>query len=117
AAVVDFCDASVVIYDLARRSGTVTPLSGAPGLYAAADPQHGLFLVEQFEGPDVATNNNAMSQLLVFDEQGRLVSSVERIDMLGVFLQNGVHNLQVDPGRRIAYAFGPGGQQLEPLGY
>jgi len=117
AAVVDFCSPSVVIYDLAARTGTVANLAGAPAVYAAADTQHGLFLLEQFVGGDVPANNNAMSQLVVMDEQGHVVSTQGKLNILGVFLAGGVHNLQVDPGRRIVYGFGPGAQQLQPLGY
>lgn len=117
AAVVDQCGASLNIYDLASRTGTVAPLPGAPGVYAAADSQHGLFLVEQFTGSDVGVNNNAMSQLTVLDELGHVVSTQQKINILGTPLLLGVHNLQVDPARRIVYAFGPGAQQLQPLAY
>jgi hypothetical protein len=83
----------------------------------AADSQHGLFLVERFEGADPGTNNNAMSQLLVYDEQGHLLSTIEKLNILNVALRGGVHNLQVDPGKRIVYGFGPSAQELQPLGY
>jgi hypothetical protein len=111
------------IYDLASHTGTVVTFPsglsgpGAAGAYLAADPQRGLFLVERALGGDVGFNNNALSQLLVYNEQGQLVSTVEKTNIFSIPSFSGIHGLQVDPGRRTAYGFGPGFQQLQPLGY
>jgi hypothetical protein len=40
--------------------------------------------------------------------EGQLVSTVEKMNIFTIPLFSGAHNLQVDPGRRIAYGFGPG---------
>jgi hypothetical protein len=123
AAVTDFCAQTMEIYDLVSHTGTVVTFPsglsgpGAAGAYLAADPQHGLFLVERALGGDVGFNNNALSQLLVYNEQGQLVSTVEKTNIFSIPSFSGIHGLQVDPGRRIAYGFGPGFQQLQPLGY
>ncbi|HXM56391.1 MAG TPA: S8 family serine peptidase [Candidatus Dormibacteraeota bacterium] len=124
AVAVDFCSPpSLEIYDLAARTGTVVTLPsglagpGASGIYTAADPQHGLFLVERSVGGDVGFNNNALSQVLVYNEQGQLLSTLERTNIFSIPLSNQFHDLQVDPVHRIVYGFGPGFQQLQPLGY
>jgi hypothetical protein len=123
AAVVDSCAVTLQIYDLAARTGTVVSLpsglsgTGFPGEYLGADSQHGLFLVQRASGGDVGFNNNALSQVLVYNEQGQLVSTLEKNNIFGIPLNGAIHNLQVDPVRRIAYSFGPGFQQLQPLPY
>jgi hypothetical protein len=123
AVAVDACAPTVEFYDLGAHTGTVVTLpsgpsgTGATGVSVAADPQHGLFLVERSVPGDVGFNNNAMSQVLVYNEQGQLVSTIEKNNIFGVPLSSGVHDLVLDPVHRIAYGFGPVFQQLQPLGY
>jgi hypothetical protein len=123
AAAIDACSPTVEIYDLSSHAGTVVTFPsglsgpGSDGTSVAADPQHRLFLVQRAVPGDIGFNNNAMSQVLVYDEQGHLVSTIEKTNTFGVPAFSGLHNLQLDPGRRIAYGFGPVFQQLQPLGY
>src|SRR5690606_29188001 len=46
------------------------------GQYVVADDAHGLFLVVQPAPEDIYTNNNALSQILVFDADMNLVDTL-----------------------------------------
>jgi hypothetical protein len=105
------------IYDLRARTATAATFRGLSGLYTAVDEQHGLLLVAQVIPPDVITNNNSKSAVLVFDEQGRQQASLESFNLFNVGLALNLSNLQVDPAHRTAYLLGPLGQELESFGY
>jgi hypothetical protein len=105
------------IYDLGARTATAATYRGIAGLYAAADPQHGLFMLAQPLPADVTTNNNATSALLVFDEQGRQLASIERFNLFNTLLPINSANLQLDPAHRTGYLLGPMGLQLAPFSY
>jgi hypothetical protein len=118
AGVLTSCDGGLGIYDLKSGTGTeaMLPAFGYTSLSPVADEKHGLFLAMQFVGPDFVTNNNALSQLDVLDEQGNLVKTVEAFNTSG-FYWIGTHYLQVNPNRRTLYFPGPNQQELEPFSY
>ncbi|HEY7200244.1 MAG TPA: hypothetical protein VIC57_08545, partial [Candidatus Dormibacteraeota bacterium] len=109
--------ATMGIYDL--RAGTATGITygGFPGLYTAADPQHGLILTAQPFTAGIDTDNNSTSAVVVMDERGRQLATIQRFNMLNVGLRVNIANLQLDPARRTGYMLGPLGQQLAPFSY
>lgn len=125
AAVTTVCDGGLSIYDLGTKTGTQVLLPGDRsanfsffnGVNVIADQTAHQFLVAQPVSGDAITNNNALSSVLVYDESGTLVKSLERFDLIGAFLQFRYDNLQVNPSRRTGYFFGPFTQQLEPFSY
>lgn len=98
------------------------PPNGAALQYAAVDPKHHLFLVQQTTGPHsfgsyTTVNNNGKSVVYVLNEQGDILKKLERFNLYNTFLIIQANNLQVNPLTRTGYIFGPGGQQLEPFKY
>jgi hypothetical protein len=126
AAVPTLGDNGFTIYDLGNQTGTEVILPQCPrslgdcndpGLYPAADPLHSEFLVEQTGSPDLAANNNSLSEVLVYDENGNLLKAVERFSLWGTFVPVQDNNLQLNPNTRSGYLIGPGQQQLIPFKY
>ncbi|MBC5805711.1 MAG: S8 family serine peptidase [Candidatus Eremiobacteraeota bacterium] len=118
AAVPTLCDGGFGIYNLATKSATNTILPGKfSGFYTAADQSAHQFAVEQTTSADFPTNNNALSSVLVLDESGNIVKSMERFNLYNTFLTVNANNLQLNPARRSGYIFGPLAQQLEPFTY
>jgi hypothetical protein len=117
-AVTTSCDSGVTIYDLASKTGHEIALPGVGnGYYTANDPIHGLFVIAQPWPNDVATNNNALSNMLVYDENGNLVKSESGFNWLGQYLQINQLDVQLIPSKRMGYTFSAGQTQLEPFTY
>jgi hypothetical protein len=125
AAVTTVCDGGLSIYDLATKTGTEVTLPGDRttgfslfnGVYVMADQTAHEFLVAQPVSGDAPTNNNALSSVLVYDESGNLLKTLERFQLNGVYLQFRYDNLQLNPSRHTGYFFGPASQELEPFSY
>jgi hypothetical protein len=123
AAVPTLGDAGFTIYNLATQSGNEVIMpqpptnGGGNGLYTAADPTHSEFLVEQTTAPDYQSNNNSLSRVLAYDENGNLLSAQERFDLWDSFVSIATNNLQLNPSLRLGYLVGPGLQQLIPFSY
>ncbi len=96
AAVPTLCDGGLNIYNLATKTASQVILPGAlNGFYSSADPAHSLFLVEQTVNPDFHFNNNSLSGVLVYDENGNLQKQISKFSLFGVFLKINANNLQV----------------------
>jgi hypothetical protein len=120
AAVTTVLDAGLSIYNLTTQSGAETALGANPnyaGSSIGVDPTHNWFLVEQPVGPDVSTNNNALSRIVVYDENGNLVETVERFSFFyggAVLVPVGV---RVNPSLRTGYIGGHTFTSIEPFSY
>jgi hypothetical protein len=118
AAVPTLCDGGLTIYNLASNSGSEVYLPGRfNGFYTDSDSQHGEFLVAQTTAPNFGTNNNSLSRVLVYDENGNLLETREQFDLYNAYLTIQAHYLQVNPSQRNAYMIGPFAQQLVPFAY
>lgn len=121
-AAVAMSDGGLAIYNLASQTGNEVFFPqctgcGNFGLWTAADPSHSLFLAAEPIGEDVLTNNNAMSQVAVYDESGNLVKELKTISLINMRLAVQTNWLQVNPNTREGYVVGPGGSQLIPFAY
>jgi hypothetical protein len=122
AAVPTLTDCGLTIYNLATQTGNEVilpqpPSGNANGVFTMADPKASLFLISQAASPDFNVNNNTLSEVLVYDEQGNLKESVERFYMFDTFLSITANFLQVNPTTRSGYLIGPYQQQLAPFNY
>jgi hypothetical protein len=127
AAVPTLGDAGLTFYNLQTQTGTEVIMPQCPpgnnifcldgGLYTAADQVNHRFLVEQTAAPDFALNNNSLSQVVVYDESGNVLESVERFDLWGTFLPIQDNLLQLNPNSKEGYLIGPGEQQIIPFNY
>lgn len=105
------------LINLATHADTVVQIGGSgdtPALLAV-DPVHKLFLVEQLLSPDSATNNDALSSVVVVSETGQVLERLEEFSFFTV--DNDTHYFVLDPATRTGYAFGPDWQQIQPFGY
>lgn len=84
------------------------------GVYPTSDSTNGLFLVAQPVSADVLTNHNSLSTIWVYDENGRVVKSMEQFNLLWT---SGRSGLQLIPGTRSGWVIGTFGQQLVPFKY
>ncbi|MBC5801865.1 MAG: hypothetical protein GIX03_02390 [Candidatus Eremiobacteraeota bacterium] len=125
AAVTQQCDAGLSIYDLATNAGNEISLPAVPGAHdgqssgswVAADPLHHLFSVSQGIAPDLFFNNNGLSEVDVYDENGGLRARQNRFNFFGQFVQIASNPLQMSPMLRTGFTLGPLGQSLEPFNY
>ncbi|HEX8807124.1 MAG TPA: hypothetical protein VF741_09245, partial [Candidatus Aquilonibacter sp.] len=118
AAVTTGCDGGLGIYNLTSRTGANVILPGAqPGYYLTVDPVRHLFLVAQLNPPDGLTNANALSHLLVYDENGNLIENKNGFQWFTLGIYQGLNGVQIVPATRSGLAFGPDQAQLEPFTY
>jgi hypothetical protein len=124
AAVTTLCDFGLSIYDLTTKTGTEVTLPGDTNFFGVftgssvvADPSAHEFLVVQQVSGDATTNNNSLGSILVYDENGRLIKSLERFSLAGAFVPLMLDDLQLNPSRHMGYFLGAGGRQLEPFSY
>jgi hypothetical protein len=62
-------------------------------------------------------NNNSLSQVVAFDENGNLLESIERFDLWGTFIPIQDNLLQLNPNTKAGYLIGPEEQQIIPFSY
>ena len=108
------------LYDLAGQTAAALSLGGSNYEHPAADPTHGVFLMQEAAPPDffgTAPNNNAMSAVDVIDEHGTLLQRAEHFNFFNIFLLDMGGYLQVSSATRTGYTLGPGGAQLAPFQY
>jgi hypothetical protein len=108
------------IYDLTRRTGTLVPLNGGIYEHPAVDMTHSEFAVQEVGSPDLyglTPNNNALSSVVITDENGTVVQRIEKFNFFNIFLLDIGSYLQLNPATRTAYTLGPGGTQLYPFAY
>jgi hypothetical protein len=124
AAVTTLCDFGLSIYDLGTKTGTEVALPGDNAMFGVfsggevtADAVAHEFLVVQQVSADAETNNNSLGSILVYDENGRLLKTLERFALAGAFMPLSMDNLQVNPSRHMGYFLGANGQELEPFSY
>ncbi len=120
------CDNTVGIYHINGNSvqSTWGHLPAGPsgtgsynGFYTAADPVHGLFLIEQTVAPDSLSNNNSLSVVYGLNEKGQVQTSYERFNLYNTYLKIEAHKLQLNPSLGIGYIVGVGQIELEPFRY
>jgi hypothetical protein len=112
--------AGVGIYDLATQSGTFLTLGGGPYEHPAIDQAHAEFAVQEISSPDFFApdpNNNAMSSMIIANEDGTGIQRIEKFNFLNIFLSNLGSYVQLNPATRSGYTLGPGGSQLYPFSY
>jgi hypothetical protein len=112
--------AGIGIYDLATASGTLLTLGGGPYEHPAVDPVHAEFAVQEFAGPDFfaqTPNNNAMSSVIIANENGTGIQRIEKFNFFNVFLLDFGGYVQLNPATRTAYTIGPSAGQLSPFSY
>lgn len=105
---------------LATRDGTLLTLGGGPYEHPAVDSAHAEFAVQEFAGPDfyaATPDNNALSSVIVGNEDGTGIRRIERFNFFNVFLLDFGGYVQLNPATRTAYTIGPGGTGLFPFSY
>jgi len=111
------CDGLVGIYDLGKKTGIAVNAKGSTNLYPAIDQTRRLIVMDQVVPADFGLNNNAMSSVVVMDEQGNVLANIEQFFWFNTFLTVGANNLQLNPATRSGWTLGPGQQQLAPFTY
>ncbi len=101
-------------------------------LSTAVDPIHHVALVSSVTGNDVCWafkcngyNNNPMSSISVVDlKTGKVLKKMSAFNLWGIVLPSIVddsfttrHSIQIDPGTRTGWTYGPGGRQLQQFSY
>jgi hypothetical protein len=110
--------AGIGIYDLATQQGTLLTLGGGPYEHPAVDSAHGEFAVQEYAGPDFYAqnpDNNALSSVIVANENGTGIQRIERFNFFNIFLLDFGSYVQLSPATRSAYTIGPGGDELAPF--
>lgn len=129
-------DGRAAFIDLATRSAKIVSLPGAAGkppnvlgrqqfldrnFFAGScsvvDQKNHLFLTVQPFSSDFFTNNNALNDLLVYNESGNLVSRREILNILAALFWPSAKCLVLKPQTRSGYIFSKYGSQLEPFSY
>jgi hypothetical protein len=108
------------IYDLADGTSIHVTPGGSTYQHPAVDSTRGRIAVQEVAGPDFlgqTSNNNALSSVLTTDEQGNVVSRIERFNFFNVFLLDMGTYLQLNPNTGNGYVLGPGGTELSPFRY
>ena len=112
--------AGIGIYDLATQQGTLLNFGGGPYEHPAVDSAHAEFAVQEFAGPDFYAqnpDNNALSSVIVGNENGTGIRRIERFNFFNIFLLDFGSYVQLNPATRTAYTLGPDGGQLSPFSY
>ncbi|MDQ6826479.1 MAG: hypothetical protein M3Z14_04665 [Candidatus Eremiobacteraeota bacterium] len=114
-------DNGLSIYDLtSKRSFEVTVPGGpnaAPGVNVVADSIHHLFLLERPWGANLYLDNNAMGEVLVYNEDGHLLKDLKRFNNVGLLNRPDWYYLQINASHRKGYFLTPGGAEIEPFSY
>jgi Subtilase family len=103
--------------------GPVKQLGANGPVFAAVDPVNNLLVVAFLAGSDYLVNNVAMSSVGVYDSRsGKQISLSQTFNFASeVFASTllfiGERGIQLDPARRIAWTFGPGGTQVQQFSY
>jgi len=111
------CDDHLNIMDLRTHAIVRSPLPGNSGLYNAVDPVHHLVAVEVASDGNSGRDNNSISVVYIYDENGALVKTLELFNFYGTGLNLNANNLQLNPKTRTGYIFGPSANQIEPFNY
>jgi hypothetical protein len=111
------CDSGFNVVDLRTHTGTHVTMPGQIGLYNAVDPVHHIVLSEMAGGDGPAGNNNQMSAVYVYDENGNLLKKVETINMYDTGLPVNANDLQLNFTTRTGFIFGPLAGQIQPFSY
>jgi hypothetical protein len=112
--------AGIGIYDLATQKGTLLTLGGGPYEHPAVDQAHAEFAVQEFAGPDFfaqTPNNNAMSSVIIANEDGTGIQRIEKFNFFNIFLLDFGGYIQLNPAMRSGYTLGPDANQLSPFSY
>jgi hypothetical protein len=109
------------VYDLGTGSGTFVTPGGAVYQHPVDDPGAPGYVVEEVAPPrstglGTTLDNNALSAELVINAQGQVLRRIERFQFFNVttLIAGATTQLNRSGG---GYAFGLGGQQLEPFRY
>jgi hypothetical protein len=108
------------IYDLDSGNGIHVLPGGGSYMHPAVDSVHSRFAIEEAAGPDglgQPSNNNALSSVVMLDEQGNVLSRIERFNFFNVFRLDLGMFVQLNPSTRTGYAIGPLGGELAPFVY
>ena len=119
-AVVGSLNPELGIYNLSDGTSIHVTPGGATYQHPAVDSVHGRIAVQEVAGPDFlgqTSNNNALSSVLTLDEQGKVISRIERFNFFNVFLLDMGTYLQLNPNTGNGYVLGPGGSELAPFRY
>lgn len=103
------------IYDLATKSSVQIPVVPI-GKFTANDDINHLFLIALDFQQNVRTDNNALSAIQVYNENGTLLKTLKTFDINFQLRPIGLHNIQINPSRRTGYIVSPFGE-LEPFAY
>jgi hypothetical protein len=119
-------DSGVGIYDLATGSGTLASPGGFLYWHPAADATHHEFVMQEVSSPDqnfttpglgAVPNNNALSSMVVLNEQGQVLSRIEQFNFFNVFASVAAQLTQLEPASQKGYTLGVDGDQLQPFSY
>jgi hypothetical protein len=112
---------TLAVYNLANASVTGSLTPGGYGYnHPAVDARHGLFLVDELEGPDAAgfqPNDNALSSVLVLNDSGALLARITAFDFNNLWTANLGAYIQLNPATRTGYTLGAGGGEIAPFQY
>ncbi len=108
------------IYDLAHGSGLRVVPGGQTYQHPAIDSKRSRIAIEEIAGPDLlgqTSNNNALSSVVTFDEQGKMLQRIEKFNFFNIYLLDMGTYLQLNPNTGTGYTLGPGGTELFPFSY
>jgi hypothetical protein len=111
------CDNGLNIIDLSTHAGMHVTMPGDIGLFNAIDPVRHLILSEMVGGDSQPGNNNQMSAVYVYDENGNLLKKLEHFNLYVTGLPVNANDLQLNFKTRTGYIFGPLAAQLQPFSY
>jgi hypothetical protein len=117
AVVPTLCDGLAGIYNLATQAGIAVHPQGSVNIFPAIDQTRGLIVMDQVVPGNFGFNNNAMSSVVVMDEQGNVLASLDQFQFFNIGLTIASNSLQLNPATRTGWTLGAGGQQLEPFNY
>jgi hypothetical protein len=121
AAVLTTFDSGLSIYNLTSQAGAETNLGVGPdfaGVSVSNDPTHNWFVIAEPVGQDALTNNNAISNVVVYDESGNHVETLERFSWFdGTFILLPGGGISLNPSQRSGYVSGHNGTGIEPFSY
>jgi hypothetical protein len=108
------------VYDLTGRTGTAHQVGGNGYQHPAVDPNRSEFALQEVASPDFfgeAPNNNAMSSVVIVDEQGNLIRRIEKFNFYDTYLLDMGDYLQLNPRTGMGFTFGYTATQLQPFSY
>ena len=111
------CDSGLNVIDMSTHAGIHVTMPGQIGLFNAVDPVHHLIAAEMVAGDSPPGNNNQMSAVYIYDENGNLIKKLEHFNLYITGLPVNANDLQLNFNTRTGFIFGPLASQIQPFSY